>query len=425
MKKFNRALAQIKARARGTDKPRSGELPPEVWTIVFKIGEFKVRDISRVRLACRMFAALAKAQAFCHFTFRPCDEESTYKDPKAIHHKALAFWTSEAIAPFVRECTVSSAFAYSARGMHGLPLEVFFQRLTKFIHLTSIQFQFVPFDNIALSQLGQLKQLQTITLIDCTIIAQSTPAVVTVPHVQLRSYTRLVDSRERGRFGWLDVFSAQATRRLHIAFSESRVVHLRGVTTTGSPAPASEADCVKEHFMQLLMHFGSLEELRVEPFETCPGGDDNPYKFHVNLPSLRLFDGPSDLWECFPAGDALTELTLHPLCRNRYLSARDVQELRLSASIRSLTMYVSELSRALLEKIAHRCPQLLHLDLRVSRIDIQVRAAHGLMREPLLILVSRNCAMWCLRFLFSWRRSSLLHQQRAHFAHNGMRWCMI
>ena len=343
--------------------------------IVFEVGEFRAKEISKMRLTCRSFAAWGKPHAFCHFTFRPCDEDPIHRDPNAIHHKALAFWTSDSIAPFVRECTVSSAFGYSARGVQGLPLEAFFLNLTKLVNVTSIQFQFVPFDNLALSQLGRLEKLKAVELIDCTIIAQDTPAVVNVANVQLRSYTRLVDSRERGRFGWLDIFHAPAMRRLRIALSEPRAVHLRGVMTADSPAPASESDCVKEHFMRLLTHFGALEELRVEPFETCPRGDGNPYKFQVNLPSLRLFDGPTDLLECFPAGDALTELKLHSVSNNRRLSTRDVQELRLSDSIRSLTIHVDDLRRSLFTKITSSCPQLLHLDLHASRVDIDVSIA--------------------------------------------------
>lgn len=375
MKSITRAVSNLKILSKRSTTPRfQKRLPPELWLIVFKTGQLGCRDISRVRLTCHTFAALAKALAFYHFTFRPCDEDPVHRNPKAFHFKALAFWMSEAIAPLVQECTVSTLFGYSPHGAQDLPLEEFFQNITKFRNITSLNFQFVPFDNMALAQIGQLTKLNTINLIDCTVIARNTPAIINAAHVQLRSYMRLMDCRERGQFGWLDIFNPRVLRVLRIAMNEPRAVHLRGVTTTASPAPASDFDCVKEHIMLLLTHFGALEELCIEPFQRGGRGGPSPFTFHVDLPSLRVYDGPIDLLECFLSNGTLTDVTLHPLSKNHELSPDDLQKRHISQcdSVHSLTIHASDISRGLLNKISDCFPHLRNLDLRLAHVDMDV-----------------------------------------------------
>jgi len=88
-------------------------LPPELWQAIFE--DLSLQDVSNVRLTCKTFAALAKAQAFLTYNSLPYmpDWDSL---PRRVEWRA-----SESISPLVRQCSINSTRLWACHESSEVP----------------------------------------------------------------------------------------------------------------------------------------------------------------------------------------------------------------------------------------------------------------------------------------------------------------
>lgn len=373
---LSRAVS-VKARIK---RRRRLVVPSELWLAIFENGGLSPRDILNVRLTCRTFAALAKAQAFSLFTFQPFVElQRTYgRQPLSNHMFArqserLEYWTSESIAPLVRWCIIYPVFDVSLpidedQSDHGPLLDGFFRILPRFTVLQRLDCRHIPFSDLALSQLCRLGELMTLKLCDCVITANTMPTPLKVRDVSFTSCDTFSTSEDRGNVGWLDVTHPEHIRRICIAFSARRIASLRGIMTRRTPNlyadSGTEIDCVNRHLALILSHPTTLEELCIQ-VDSWRGEETETElsTFRIPMRSLRIYEGSPHFMNWLTTGEPLRVLTLNHPELNPYTAPnillRGLQ--RQSRSIHSLTVRVTDVPETFFKTLFAEYLQLKEL----------------------------------------------------------------
>jgi hypothetical protein len=392
MKALARSIPKLQSKHRA---PRCMSLPPELWLAIFEGGNLSVKDTANARLTCSLFAALAKALAFSFFTFRVYlyrrETNPSTEQTLSFHYRRLEFWTSDSIAPFVRQCIVRPTSVWEFRDSAvpiGYTPDDFLRPLTRFVNLHSLECRHIPFSDLALSRLCQIRGIHTLVVDGCIITASAAPPRLKVTNIHFKSSVPLSShTNDRGRLGWLDVLCPDYIRRVHFDFAHPRggVADLRGIMTTRSPALRSggEVNCMYHHLALIVSHPKMLEELVVEGWWGVKAGSP---KSLIPLPSLRVYNGPSQILDWFTTGTDLHTLTLD---RSEQADP-DAVMLRFQyrfQPIQRLAIHIKRVSSAFIGAISSGCVNLKHLSIRAIWIDEEVVSSF---RHPYPIFVS-NC----------------------------------
>jgi len=372
-------------------------LPPEVWLEVFEIGDLGISDIANVRLTCLSFAALGKIRAFSSFHFSPFILVANpvhyrwpfIKDLTSRRIERLEYWASDDIAPLVRHCKVDPLYYSDATAPFANEredtclIDIFFQTLPRFFNISHLECNHLPFCNLALSQLSQLKKLRTLEVTDCTVTASAPPQpALAVTNMHFYSYCAIYGSVEdRGSVGWLDVLRPDSIRRIWLSLDAPKIIHLRGIATTRSlyDLSAPERDNVSRHIISILSHPTALEELKICPYQKSQESFEhfeppNDYSFGaLSLHSLRNYEGPSQFLSWVSTGPKLDTVKLTALDQSPYGNSssllKSIQRETISDSIQSLTIRANDVPDALLMAISARFIHTKDLKLHAQRVD--------------------------------------------------------
>jgi len=191
-------------------------------------------------------------------------------------------------------------------GDTGSLLSEFFRLLPRFTNIQRLECRHIPFSDLALTQLCQLGRLRTLELDSCIIIAGIPPPKLKVTNLHFRTSSLLLsDAENRGRLGWLDVLHPDHTRRVQIDVYNPR--------DPNSPSPPLvnhsqvDLDCICRNLATIVSHSTALEELVIAGWYESDGLAEHS----LPLLSLRVYDGPSRLFEVLHTGKDLRTLTLH------------------------------------------------------------------------------------------------------------------
>ncbi|KAF7977758.1 hypothetical protein HWV62_2854 [Athelia sp. TMB] len=366
MNPITRTLSRLNLLPRGKSR-RSMTLPAELWICIFDAVTLDRKDIFRIRLTCRAFSRLARPMAFRYFTFR----ESA--DANRCAAARLTFFASQAIAPSVRECAIYCKIDQDSNPLH----DMFFINLPKFINLSSLRCEGLPFNDFALGQLPSLPKLRAIALIDCNVILEKAPPTISITDVQFGSNVvrGLRRSVHRGTYGWIDVLCPDSIRTLTLRFSAAGPWSLRGILSQTSPNLPGGQECFKRHLELLISHPKNLRSLTISSFLHHPTAF-NHFDFHVFLPSLHTYNGISSFLQCFTPSSELRSLTL------RNYTNRGTETLRETSNIfdihphahvvRELGIELLELSEIILHRISAEYPGVRILSIMTERITEEV-----------------------------------------------------
>lgn len=373
---------------------KRGLFPPELWLAIFDWGDLTSTDISNVRLACRLFAALGKFRAFSFFHFHPfvlVSSTTHYRWPLAREQftrrlERLKYWTSPDIAPLVRRCKLEPEYNCDNVFNHiqdADPLiDAFFEILPHFYNLRHMECLHIPFSDQAFLHLCELEKLESFAVTDCIVTATAAPRfLLGVTDVYFSAYSPFYGSiDERGSLGWLDVLNPDTIRRVFISLPKPKIVHLRGIATTRSlcDLSVSEADNVNRHVIAILSHPSNLEELHISHYldKTLNDMVDLPIGLvagSFSLPHLRLYHGPHHYLSWFVTGRSLHTVTCTAINQNPYFSPHallhTLEQDHIGDSIRSLTFNTTSIPDALLTTISSRFTHLTDLKMSAKKID--------------------------------------------------------
>lgn len=363
MEKIARAVRKLGLRSRPR---RIQSLPYELWLSVFEQDPLSHDDGFHIRLTCKSFATLARALVFRRFNFRP---SGTVSDESVNHDAArLTFWSSDAIAPFVRECAIFSKINHETQ-LHIM----FFHVLPVFVNVSFFQCQGIRFDDFALNRTAQLKELKTIVLDDCIVVVKDRPAILEIPNVHFGSDAVPSDGEvHRGAYGWMDILCPTSTRRLTLKFAEPHPWCLRGIMTARSPSHINNRDCFAQHFARIIKHPTALEALVVQPFRKC-ANKHLPLIPGTRVPTLREYRGPPELLDCFAPGEGLRSLGIYCRIKERAMGAGHVFGIHPHPHrLLQLELEIRSLPAGFLEQLSKEYPNVKILDIVTNEIELQV-----------------------------------------------------
>jgi hypothetical protein len=166
-------------------------------------------------LTCRRFRSLAQALIF-RSCFLNCDGDEIDGDLLPHHSARLDFYSSDAIAPFVRMLGIIIS------GGLPQPVPVFtnsvakiFDALPRFINIRSLYCSGVNFTQFALYQVSTLSCLEHLTATDCSV----PPTTDSLPMLRPRSF-QCLGSVSRVAHHWLALLDPDHLQDLHIPLTE-------------------------------------------------------------------------------------------------------------------------------------------------------------------------------------------------------------
>ncbi|KAJ7644757.1 hypothetical protein FB45DRAFT_1053430 [Roridomyces roridus] len=209
-------------------------VPDELWLAIFEL--LPRESIQQLCLSARRFSAISRPLLFGHLPFHPC---LTHHFPEPICSRPpspqytqfaldrLNFWSSDEIAPMVRECTISPVYRTWEPSDSPDPwslLATFFERIVKFSALRIVRAQYACFSQQTLAALCRLPCLDHVTVEQCGV------------HEQGRIQTRGMQLRT-SRFHYRKQWGG-SNRGLHLWIPLLDPDHLRELKITSFPASA-------------------------------------------------------------------------------------------------------------------------------------------------------------------------------------------
>ena len=289
-----------------------------------------------MRLSCKKFAALAKALAFSNYN------SLSYVPDGDTHSRRVECWTSESIAPLVRQCSIKSKPLWICRDDSPVPpvrenlidtiYDDFFQLLPRFVNIRRLHCRSIVFTDLVLTQICQLERLTTLEIDPCIMFANTRPPMLKVTNFLFKTSVLLLKySATQENRGWLEVLDPDHIRCIHIV-----IMIDNPPSDTASVAPA-DVDFLYQHVTMIVSHPTALKELVIK------GWDEQANLRHccIPLPSLCVYDGPSRLFEVLLTGKDLHTLTLHgdPWAALHQLrpQSRSIEQMELHVDTFSLT----------------------------------------------------------------------------------------
>jgi len=298
-------FSRVKSILKRFSKRKPVLLPPKLWHAILKY--LNLQDVLSVRLTCKTLAALAKAQAFSTYN------SLRYMPDGDSLSRRVEWWTSESISPLVRQCSITSKRLWichddcskmPARENLIDPIhDDFFQLLPRFVNVQRLRCHGIVFSDLVLTQICQLERLTTLEIDSCIMIASVRPPMLKVTNFFFTTSALLLKySETRENRGWLEVLHPD-----HI-----RCIHIRIMIDNPPPTPVadfSQADLASlyQHVTMIVSYPTALRELVITGWDE----DVRLRKHRIPLPSLRVYDGPSRLFEVLHTGKDLRTLTLH------------------------------------------------------------------------------------------------------------------
>jgi hypothetical protein len=184
-------------------------LPTELLSQILENVDGDANTLHNVSLTCRHFRSLAQALIFrsVHLT---CDDENDLSRQIA----RLDFYSSDAIAPFVRELCMTGFMVEEYTTL----VAKIFDVLPRFLNIRSLSCVDVNFTQFALHQVSTLSSLEDLIAMNCSV----TPETDSLLMLRPRTFAYLADSPEDrlGADHWLTLLDPDHLQVLNIPLTE-------------------------------------------------------------------------------------------------------------------------------------------------------------------------------------------------------------
>ncbi|KAF7966610.1 hypothetical protein HWV62_27170 [Athelia sp. TMB] len=203
------------------------------------------KDLGTMRLLSSSFAALVRPVLFDSCSFHiTCPKDKNYS-PEQIrqwqsrldrHMHRLEFLSSPDIAQFIRTIRI-----YPEPRMHtgasinwliesdmdaNAWLNQFLERLPLFVNLKTLQCEDVTFDELAIEQIFNVKQLIKLDIRDCPITERVKPAEDGIEVRQMYFSSASRDPHRAESYArWLGIVKAHSIQNLRLSFANSDIAH--------------------------------------------------------------------------------------------------------------------------------------------------------------------------------------------------------
>ena len=282
----------------------------------------------------------------------------------------VEWWTSESISPLVQQCSINSKCLWICHDDSKMPAwenfidpiyDDFFQLLPQFVNVRWLHCRNIVFTDLVLTQIYQLERLTTLEIDSCIMIVSIRPPTLKVINFLFKMSPLLLKySTTQENQGWLEVSHPDHICCIHICIMIDN--HPSGDLFT--PVADSQVDLASlyQHVTMIVLHPTTLQELVI----TGWGEDVHLPKCRISLPSLRVYDGPSRLFEVLLTGEDLHTLTLH----GDLWAALCQPELRLQLKlIEQMELHVDTFSLADVEVIKRMGIRINHLGMHAIFSD--------------------------------------------------------
>ncbi|KAJ7644703.1 hypothetical protein FB45DRAFT_1053392 [Roridomyces roridus] len=149
--------------------PSRERIPNEIWLEIFR--SLPRQALMRVHSTHRQFTAISRPLLFTHFTFHPYLLDirgyfcAVFYDDIDLEVERLKFWSSEEIAPLVRQCTVAPLECSEAYILNS----EFVRRISKFTGLRKLSATQLDLDSAALADICALPLLTDLSIVGCEV----------------------------------------------------------------------------------------------------------------------------------------------------------------------------------------------------------------------------------------------------------------
>jgi hypothetical protein len=234
------------------------------------------------------------------------------------HSLDVEWWTSESISPLVRQCSITSKRLWichddspeipDRENLIDPIYDDFFQLLPRFVDVWRLHCRHILFSDRVLTQICELERLTTLEIDSCIMITSVRPPMLKVTNFLFRTSALLLKySATRENRGWLEVLHPDHICCIHI---DIMIDNPPPSAMPASVADYSQADIdsLYQLVTMIVSHPTALRELVITGWDEQ---DVHLRKRCIPLPSLRVYDGPSQLFEVLSTGEDMHTLTLH------------------------------------------------------------------------------------------------------------------
>ncbi|KAJ7896692.1 hypothetical protein B0H14DRAFT_3605134 [Mycena olivaceomarginata] len=274
----------------------SPNLPPELWSETFK--GLPSKALISLHATSHQFHQIARPLLFGEFHFHPFHVQegasSRYSDQLDVDRntKRLEFWTSPAVAPFVRGCTFS-AFCRS-RDDPSPVFATFFRLLPNLCNLKEVNCVMVRFDRAAVQALCTLSNLARVQLTGCFCAMSQSEVVDLVLHVKSFRCADIASMSSAGAHRWLDILDKDTLHDLTLPSPPSPSLFREGPIPNFPNLQRLLLGIKAWSEIPLLSNFPAMRYLQVS---WCPSysRDDAQSQQPVVLTQLDTYEGPDEV----------------------------------------------------------------------------------------------------------------------------------
>lgn len=287
-------------------------LAPETWLNILQ--HLTRAELGAMRLTCKLLANLAKLHMFCSFDMLPLYTRRTGMC-KERQKARLEFWSSNTVAHLVRH-------AHIVRRVHVVAPAItrkFFQTLSHFVNLRSMDLLGITIDDFAVEQLCQLENLTAMTLADCTLSTLNpSRACLKLSNIGITAFSSISAEKHISLVGWWMILQPNHLREIELRnYTERRVAesHLRALSAV-IPFPTMEEvkltlqGCASTIRLLVAMPAYTSQISVLHILEVFPGDSNTGFINSCLMPNLRKYTGPGTLLNVFLPGQALRDIDL-------------------------------------------------------------------------------------------------------------------
>jgi len=317
--------------------PPYQRIPNEIWLEI--LGQLPQGDHANVKLSSRMLLPVSRTLQFQIFKFYPYDIDYRTLQPQRVAQSdediiaalgRLEFWASEEIAHFVRRISLEpwcrpelgSTLASSDSANYDTVVNTFFQKISLFVNLQTLDCFRIAFPQSSLQQLSQLSVLKELLIERCDISMADPPSsLLRLKCLKFQHPTGTHEQLEaEGAHRWLRFIDLPKLQSLKLLSPRGTTVFFYDLATVGVMSSLRALDisfgnAIPTLLIPILMMAPALEILKATFWGTPEPGHWTRMNALPSspVPLLVEYCGPYELLRLIQPGKHLHRLTLSGL----------------------------------------------------------------------------------------------------------------